>query len=299
MDKIGGEVSIKRGESARIRKFRLLVAKAIPKFPNDRSTLQMLEAKSLGSLLIDYANWAYRLIPPRPRSVIIEPSLTADRRWKSLAKDTKELLQLVAAGDDLNQRLSEKVFRRGFTPTAAQPGPDVDRWEDKDLLLNVMGYHHLNLSTAIDRSGLVKRTNDVLFAQVTRDKFYAIGFFDHSVFKTTDVASQTMTDERIRLWQICESRNNLGQQPGVAYVANSITTSGHNDLAVRLAQRFAQIIAAFDPKLDDLTTRAELFPNLSESEVRSMKLEWRFNFLDLGLCDHSAKVFHILQRGLT
>lgn len=283
-------------ESPRVRKFRLSVAKAIPKFPNDRATLELLEAKSLGSLLIDYTNWAYRLIPPRPRSVVIEPSLTADRRWKALAADTRALLQLVASGDELNPRLSEKAFRRGFTPATSQPGPGIDKWEDKDFLLNVMGYHHLHLSPVIERSGLAKRTNDVLFAQVSRDKFHAIGFFDHSVFEVTDAVSQTMTDERNRLWQIYETR---GRVPGAFYAMGPIATSGHALQHTMLAQRYAQIIAAIDPMLDDLATRAEVFPDLSASEVQSMKLEWRFNFLDLGLCDHSAMAFHILQKGPT
>lgn len=259
----------------------------------------MLEAKSLGSLLIDYANWAYRLIPPRPRSVVIEPSLTADHRWKSLAADTKMLLRKVEVGDDLNPNLSEKAFRRGFTPTTSHPGPDVDKWEDKDFLLNVMGYHHLHLSPVIEPSGLARRTKDVLFAQVTRDKFHALGFFDHSVFEMVDEQSQSMTDGRNRLWTLYEYRNSLGRQPGVVYVSNPIATSGHADLHVRLAQRYAQIVASIDPKLDDHASRAEVFPNLSASEIRGMKLEWRFNFLDLGLADHSAKAFHILQKGPT
>lgn len=286
-------------ESSRVRKFRLSIAKAIPKFPNDRATLRLLEAKSLGSLLIDYTNWAYRLIPPRPRSVVMEPSLTADHRWKTQAAETNALLQLVAAGEDLNPRLSEKAFRRGFTPTTSRPGPKADRWEDNDLLLNVMGYHHLHLSAAVGGAGLSERTNDVLFAQVTRDKFYAIGFFDHSVFKATDTGSQAMTNERNRLWMLYEHRNGLGRQSGVVYASNPIATSGHAVQHVRLAQRYARIVAAIDPKLDNPATRAEVFPDLSSSELANMRLEWRFSFLDLGLIDHAAMAFHILQKGPT
>ena len=115
-------------ESPRIRKLRREITKAIPKFPNDRATLKLLEEKSLGSLLIDYTNWASRLIPPRPRSIVIEPTLTADSRWKSLAADTKILLDLAKAGDYLNPHLSEKTFHRGFTPTANQTGLAVNRW---------------------------------------------------------------------------------------------------------------------------------------------------------------------------
>ena len=290
---------VKSNESSRARKFRLAIARAIPRFPNNRATLELLEAKTLGSLLVDYANWAYRLIPPRPRSFVIEPSLTQDRRWKALAADTKVLLKRAEAGNDLNPHLSEKAFRKGFTPATSIPGPGVDKWEDKDFLLNVMGFHHLHLSSVVEQSGLAKRTKDVLFAQITRDKFHAIGFFDHSVFETSDKQSLTMTDERNRLWALYEYRNSLGRQPGVVYVSNPVATSGHADLHVRLAQRYAQVVAFIDPKLDDYASRAKVFPNLSEPEIRNMELEWRFNFLDLGLADHSAKAFHILQKGPT
>lgn len=51
-------------ESKRIKQFRLNVAKTIPKFPNNQTTLDTLETKSVGDLLIDYLNWACRLIKP-------------------------------------------------------------------------------------------------------------------------------------------------------------------------------------------------------------------------------------------
>jgi hypothetical protein len=53
-------------ESARVKAFRLGLAKQIPKFPNDRESLQVLQAKSLGALLIDYANWAIRYVARVP-----------------------------------------------------------------------------------------------------------------------------------------------------------------------------------------------------------------------------------------
>jgi len=48
-------------ESNRVRAFRLRIAKDIPKFPNDRASLQALQSKSLRALLIDYGNWKIRL----------------------------------------------------------------------------------------------------------------------------------------------------------------------------------------------------------------------------------------------
>jgi hypothetical protein len=40
-------------ESNRVKKLRLWVINTIPKFPNDKNTKQLLEAKSLSGLFID------------------------------------------------------------------------------------------------------------------------------------------------------------------------------------------------------------------------------------------------------
>ncbi|MGJ7575601.1 hypothetical protein ACSFBX_34135 [Variovorax sp. RB2P76] len=170
-------------ELKRIRNFRLGICRQIPKFPNNRETLNALEAKSLGAVLIDYANWASRFIPPRSRRVTIEPSLTADSRWKQLSTDAKALLKKASNGIDLGPHLSLRVARHGFTPNSSAFTQPADRWEDKDLFLNVMGYHYLHLSQTIEAAGHAKRTDEVLFAQVDRTTFKAIGFFDHSVFE--------------------------------------------------------------------------------------------------------------------
>jgi hypothetical protein len=286
-------------ESKRIKQFRLAIAKDIPKFPNDRATLAILEAKSLGSLLIDYANWACRLIPPRPRQVTIEPSLTTDPRWKALAADTNALLERASRGGDLSPYLSLRAFRNGFTSASSSTAKSADKWEDKDFLLITMGYHHLHLSHLIEAAGHVKRTDDVLFAQVTRDRFNAIGFFDHSVFEPTGARSQAMTPERERLWAMYRRRSSLGMRPGAVYIANLITTSGHSLHHTSLASEFARIIYLTDSKLEDLSSRSEMFNTLPYERVKAMKLQWHLHYMDLGLLDKTTSTFHVLKYGPT
>lgn len=286
-------------ESKRIKQFGLAIAQQIPKFPNDRQTFSELESKSLPSLLLAYTNWAYRLIPSRPRKVTIEPSLTADSRWKVLATDTKALLERVSRGDDLNPYLSLRAFRNGYTPAASKSASTTDKWEDKDFFLITMRYHHFHLSQKIEPAGHAKRTDEVLFAQVTKEGFNAIGFFDHSVFETTDSNSQTMTAERERLWSIYEQRSSMGRRPGEVYVANPITTSGHSLAHTSLASEFTRIIQSIDSQLDDLSSRSALFSALPHETVKAMKLRWHLNYLDLGLLDRSTSVFHVLRYGPT
>jgi hypothetical protein len=144
-------------ESKRVKALRLGLAKQIPKFPNHKASIQTLERKSLGSLLIDYANWAIRYVAPRPRKVIIEPTASMDSRWKVLQKDIAAFLEKVKRGDDLTPHLSLKPHTRGYTPAASAQGPDVDRWADKDMLLNVMGYHHFHLNMTIEPKGFASR----------------------------------------------------------------------------------------------------------------------------------------------
>lgn len=286
-------------ESKRIKQFRLTIAQQIPKFPNDRQTLSILESKSLASLLLTYTNWAYRLIPPRPRKVTIEPSLTADPKWKGLATETRTLIERASRGDDLSPYLSLRAFRNGYTPTASNAGPTTDKWEDKDFFLIAMGYHHFHLSQVIEPAGHAKRTNEVLFAQVTKEGFNAIGFFDHSVFEATDPKAQNMTTERERLWSVYKQRSSMGRRPGEIYVTNPITTSGHALAHTSLASEFTRVIQSIDLQLDDLSSRSALFSMLPHDMVKAMKLQWHLNYLDLGLLDRAASVFHVLRYGPT
>jgi hypothetical protein len=284
------------GESNRVRQFRLEICKRIPKFPNNRETLDMLEAKSLGAVLIDYINWASRFIPPRPRRVIIEPTLTADARWKQLSADTKALLKKASDGANLGPHLSLRATRQGFTPKSQAQAPSADRWEDKDFFLNVMGYHHLHLSQGMETVGHVKRTDEVLFAQITRTSVTAIGFFDHSVFEPTDLTSQSMTPERDRLWRLTEERNSRGRPLGI-YMDHLITTSGHSLQHTHLAAQLSRLVYSVDSKLDDLALRSDVFPELPHADVKVMKLAWKLNYLDLGLFDRTSSTFYVLLKG--
>lgn len=77
--------------SKRIKKLRLEIIKTIPKFPNNKDTKALLESKSLANLLIDYLNWATRLIVPRPRTVKVKQDVTGDTRWPSISNQFNKL----------------------------------------------------------------------------------------------------------------------------------------------------------------------------------------------------------------
>jgi hypothetical protein len=159
-----------------------------------------------------------------------------------------------------------------------------------------MGYHHLHLSQTIEAAGHAKRTDEVLFAQVDRTTFKAIGFFDHSVFETRSAVTQSMTAERERLWRLKDERNSRTRPPGI-YMDNLIATSGHSVQHTDLAARYSRLVHSIDPKLDNLAFRTEFFPTLPHATVKSMKLIWNLYYLDLGLIDRTSDTFFVLQEG--
>jgi hypothetical protein len=284
-------------DSIRVRKFREDLIKKIPRFPNNRISLKLLEEISFVDLLLIYVNRNSRFVPPRPRRIHIEPSLTADRRWKDLSSNTKSLFDKSRRGNDLTPHLSLQIFKKGFRPNQPASSKVLDRWADKDFLLNVMGYHYFHLSHIIDKNGSVKRTDTVLFAKLTRDEFTAIGFFDHSVFESSKVTGQPMEKERQRLWKIFLARQEKDVPPGNVFIPAEIMTSGHSARHVRMAIRYAEIIDELDPKLDDPDYVGSIFGKYGGNDPRKIKPVWHLNYLDFGLFDKKLNAFCILQKG--
>ncbi|MGJ4945022.1 hypothetical protein ACQR1W_30965 [Bradyrhizobium sp. HKCCYLS1011] len=277
-------------ERPRIKRLRRDLIKAIPRVPNNKASLQHMEAKHLTDLLIAYINWRSRYVGERPRTISIEPAAQADPRWSDHAAAIKAFLDKVERGDDLTPHLSIEPHTRGYSPAARARGatPD-DRWSDKDFLLNVMGFHHFHLGTATQKRGHVDRTDDLIFAEVRRDTFKVIAIFDHDVF---DKGSA----ERMRLWALHESIISRGIAPGTVVVPAMIATSGHTVHVVRYAQDCARIIREFEPKLDDSEYVKSLYSPPEDAPATS-KLSWGFRHLDLAIYDAAKPVFMILKKG--
>lgn len=281
-------------ESKRIKKLRGEIIKAIPKFPNNWETKEKLDGMPLTTLLIHYLNWMLRYVSIKPRKTVIEPTVTADLRWKLLRGQVKAFLDKVQAGEDLTPYLSIQPHSKGYSPETSKAGPDVDRWADKDFLLNVMGFHHFHLGGKVEAAGHVERTDDVLFARVSREDFTAIGIFNHSVFEPT---GDEMSVERKRLWEIFDEHTGRGVPPGSFVIPSPIATSGHPIHVVSTAQEYSRIIRDLDPKLDDPSFVNELYGGIEASVPTKMKLEWALNFSDLGIHETRTNHLFVLRRG--
>ena len=279
-------------EPKRIRAFRLALARQIPRFPNDSASLQVLEAKTLGALLVDYTNWMIRFVAPRRRSIVEDPIASNDPRWQSARAEFEPFLGAVVRGDLLTPHLSQQPHTRGYTPASSAPGPGVDRWADKDMVLNVMGYHHFH-SDAAPHDHL--RSDDVLFARVTRDTFTVIGVFNHAAFEATE-PDASMTDERTRLWQVFDEHSMRGVPASTVAVQSMITTSGHQLYLTKMSADYARIVTHQDHQLDDSAYVRGLYEGAGFPVPAKPKVRWHLHFLDLCLLDENANFF-LLRNG--
>lgn len=283
-------------ESKRVKNLKSNLIKELPFFPNDKVTFNALEGQSLSDVLIHYLHWKTRIVPPRPRKIQIAPEVTSDKRWKQFKAGINGLLEKVRNGEDIYPYHSQRAHKNGYTPVQRVRDGEVDSWEDKDQLLNTKGFYHFHLNMNVHSTGLSERTDDVLFAFVSRDTFHAIGIFNHSVFESAD-SSGRMTAERERMWKLHEKHTTLGMAPGTVYFSNPIMTSGHPVYLIRMCDFYAQIIRETDPKLDDRIFINGLYDQGGLPHPSKYNFEWRFHSLDLGLFDKRTNVFFSLYKG--
>ncbi|MBU1212780.1 MAG: hypothetical protein KJ587_16130 [Alphaproteobacteria bacterium] len=285
-------MSGKPTESKRVRRLRDGIIKVVPRFPNDKASKEKLEQMSVANLLIVFLSWQMRFVRQGKRTIAIRQSASKDPQWKLLKPQITQFLKKVESGDDLSPHLSLGAWREGYTPATQRIGAAVDRWADKDFLLNVMGFHHFHLGTKLEKKGFVERTDKVLFAFITRTTFDVLGIFDHSVFENQDPTA--MPAERTRLWQLYNEFLAKQAPPGSYIIANMISLSGHQTGIVMLAQRYARWIKELDPKLVDREFLAKNF--YTDGLPKKPKLEWAFQNLDLLLADETNKAYFLIQR---
>jgi hypothetical protein len=280
-------------ESKSINKLKLKMIKELPFFPNDRETIEHLKSQNLNSVLIHYLHWKTRIVPPRPRKTIISSEVTSDGRWTSLKHGINGLLEKVKSGNDIYPYHSDKAHRKGYTPFHYSDSGEVDTWLDKDQLLNTTGFHHFHLNMNVQHTGLSERTDDVLFASVTRDTFHAIGIFNHDVFESVN-CNDSVSEERKRMWKIHKYYTEQGMEPKETYIANPIMSSGHPLFLIPMCDNYARIIREHDCKLNDRFFANSLYDQAKWQYPNKFKFEWHLDGLDLALLDkRNMKQFNI------
>jgi hypothetical protein len=281
--------TVRAAERPRVEKLRRELIGAIPRVPNNKASLQHMEQKNVADLMIDYLNWRSRYVGTRPRMVNVEPAALSDPRWLAKGAEIDAFLAEVRNGEDLTPHLSLKPRTRGYAPAARAKGAsDEDRWSDKDYTLNTMGLHHFHLGTVIEPEGHASRTDELVFARVSRDRFDVIAIFDHSVFELESA-------ERHRLWAVHAEVAFRDLPEGSFVLMGNIATSGHADHVVRYAQHCARQVHRLDPKLDDVEFVRGLYVPREEAPVKP-KPTWGFLHLDLAVYDKAKPGFLIVEK---
>ncbi|MCC8958018.1 hypothetical protein H8B02_32705 [Bradyrhizobium sp. Pear77] len=249
-----------------------------------------MQAKGLGDLLIDYVSWRSRYVGQRPRTVSVEPAACADLRWAAHSDAIEIFLEKMRRGDDLMPHLSIAPRTRGYAPAArAQNAPPADRWSDKDFVLNAMGYHHFHLGQTIHPRGHVDRTNDLIVAEVHREKFHVIAIFGHEVFDHDSA-------ERMRLWSAHDKVAFGGMLPGSVAISALNTTFGHTLHSVHYAKQCAKWIRRLEPLLDGPISAAGLYARDHPPPPRP-KFSWTFDHLDFFITEEVEPTNFVLMRG--
>lgn len=283
-------------ESSSITKFKEKLVRTLPFFPNNKETQQELLDQSISSVMFYYIHWASRFVPCRRRKVIIDPQVTNDTRWKLVKERVNALLEKVRAGGDLTPYLSFKAHTKGYTPSYRIQSGEAGSWDDKDLLLNTMGFHHFHLGENINAKGISERTNEVIFARVSKDVFHVAAIFDHSVFDSDRNESDNMNEERTRLWKIYDAFSTRGLPPSTVYMSNPITMSGHPLHIHDIAREYTHVLNELDDKINSREFENLVYEETKLIKPKNNKLAWHINGLDLGLLD-KANQFFIIKHG--
>ena len=284
--------------SERLRKFKEDLIRIIPRIPNDRSSLQALRSKAPVDLLMVYMCWRSRSVAIRPRQVTgLRNLFKNDSRANELRPNIEALVGSVEAGEDLSPHLSRKAHRHGYVMAGDAAQTDAATWNDKDFLLNVMGLHHFHLGFRRNGAELVARSDEVLFASVTRDLFEILGLFDHSVFDFA--ADDNMQPEREKLWSVYDKYKAALAAPATVRIGGygdlGITLAGPPVAVTLAAIKQVRLMTELDPQLDDAGSIGDGLPGLVISADSA--LEWRFKHLDFGLANTTTQEFFVLQQG--
>jgi hypothetical protein len=275
----------------RLKRLRKDLIKCIPRVPNDRASRDHMEAKGLPEIVIDYLNWRSRYVGIRPRTATIEPAALVHPNWISRQYEIEQFLEKARQGEDLTPHLSLAPHTRGYTPASQQQGATVEeKWSDKDFILNTMGYHHFHLGTTKEAAGHASRTDEVIFARVTRDHFDAIAVFDHSVFELNSA-------ERQRLWQLHDDIIFRGVAPGSVVMGNMIATSGHSLHVVTYGQHCLRYLRSTDPQLEGGDFMNDLYERAQFERPAKFKPIWCFRHLDLAIWDEPKRALFVMIKG--
>jgi hypothetical protein len=271
----------------RVQAFRALIIKELPRAPNDKTSRAALEAMQTRRLIQSFITWRMRLIPAKPRKVVLWSRGVKPSEFRTAEARLRPLLKKVEAGGDLTAHLSDLVMTKGVVLPGANP---ADRGKDVDAVLTRHGLHHFHVGGASPgnpkaRSGLL------VFAEVLDKEFKIVAISDHRAFERGSL-------EQLRFFTLCSAYVAKDVPPGQAFMANPVMSSGHSMIVTLFANYCEAEIERLDPELDDPAFVDRLYndqPILRDGKAitrpSNPTLAWYFNDLKFGILDRRTKVF--------
>lgn len=167
-----------------------LVAQQPIKKAADRTTLA---GKRVGEVMIQYLTWKARLIRPRPRDVVVWPSVRSSAHHAQYAAAIGQIEADFKAGADMNSYLSRLVSSHTYAGDLPQgPMTNADwvkkRWAGKDRIRVTVDTHHLHLGGR-QPDGTVGRSGPLLFAGITQKTAFLLTIGDHASFNDGSISA--------------------------------------------------------------------------------------------------------------
>ena len=186
----------------------------------------------------------------------------------------------VQSGEDLTPYLSHKALKEGYISNQSRSS----YWDDKDLVLNVTGFHHIHLDPG--------RTNDMLFVHITEKKLIVHGIFNHDVFDDPK-SDGTLSDERTRMLTL--HQNIVSKQKRGTFLLSALAGDGNPIYIVKLAQKFNKIINKIDPKISERCFIDELYKSSNITPPSRFNLTWQIIDSNLVLFDTKTQNSFLLS----
>ncbi|MDR3410877.1 MAG: hypothetical protein P4L87_08045 [Formivibrio sp.] len=237
-------------------------------------------------LMLIYLTWKMRLVPQKPRKVLIWSGGVDPSYYATIQSLIQPLVGKVERGQDLTPHLSSLVNTLGF----AMPEVSIEkRRYEKDGVLTKMGLHHFHFG-AMTSTNPRGRSSRLVFADVTDQEFKIIAISDHDAFKIGSA-------EWSRLFEI-SNRYIQSQLPlDTAYLAFPTMSSGHPMELVIYANSCDDIITRLDPRLEDTVFIDQIFNENDAIDSQDLKrpakpiFKWHFENLDFGVLETKTRVF--------
>lgn len=273
--------------SPRIEAFRSSMTHDLPRVPNNKNSLAILNAMPIQQVILAYITWRLRCIPSKPRKVSLWSGGVTPLQFQTAKSKLWPLLQKVEAGEDLTPHLSNLVMTKGIVLPGASPAL---RGKDKDMTLTRFGLHHFHVGE-LSSNNPRGRSGCLVFAEVLDKEFRVIAIADHHVFTLG-------SSEQLRFSEICHSYIAKDFSPGTAFMSNPVMSSGHSMLVSMFARKCDDEIKRLDPLLDDPDFIDRLYngqPILREGLIvarpENPSLEWHIEDLQFGILDKQTMVF--------